>query len=290
MEPRPESLNCPRCNKLISGYLDECSGCGLANPASKAKWFGLLTLGGGSLIRPIIGLCILTFGMSYLLPMLIPLLAAPTHSGLFGLLPSPSSKALAVLGWADPRSIFSGQWHLLITAIFLHGGVLHILFNMLWVRDLGAQAEALLGPRLMVLAFVLTGIGGNLLAVYWPFFAHSLGVSSSFTPLVGASGAVFGLMGVIMSYAPRKAGFMGLGLARQMGKWALVLILLGFLMPGVSNLAHIGGFVSGWLLGKLIPLGRGRTLFESAGLFSLGLVIYAFATQFLLVSDWLSST
>jgi len=241
------------------------------------------------MVRPIISLCIALAVLSYLLPLLIPGLPGSGHSGFFGLLPAPSSSALALLGWADPRAIWGGQWHLLITAIFLHGGVLHIVFNMLWVRDLGAQAESLLSPRLLVFVFVLTGIGGNLLAVYWPLLALEFGVRASLAPVVGASGAVFGLMGVIMSYAPRRAGFMGMGLARQMGKWALVLILLGFLMPGVSNLAHIGGFVSGWLLGKLIPTGKGRGAFETAGLLSLGVVVYSFSLQFIAVSNWLAA-
>jgi len=286
MDPQPTSLICPRCGKLISGYLEECSHCGLARPSRKQKW--AIFLGqGGSVIRPIIGLCVLLFGLSYLLPLLSSSIPASQGSGFLKLLPAPSSAALAVLGWADPRAILEGRWYLLVTAIFLHGGFLHIIFNLLWVRDLGTQAEALLSPKVMFLVFVLTGAAGNLLAVFWPVIANSIGFRTQFAPVVGASGAVFGLMGVIMSFAPRGAGYMGLGLSRQMGKWALVMIALGFLMPGISNTAHIGGFISGWLLGKIIPVRSGVWAFELAGVGAMGLVFYSFSAQFYQAYLWL---
>ncbi|MDT8447595.1 MAG: rhomboid family intramembrane serine protease [bacterium] len=283
MEPRPESLICPRCGKLISGYLEECSYCGLANPAGKQRLLGLLGLNQGSLVRLLIGTNILFFGLSYLLPVLLPSLPTQGGRGFMGLLPGPSSASLALLGWADPRAIWAGQYHLLLTAVFLHGGFLHIIFNMLWVRDLGSQAEAILGPRLMVLVFLLSGALGNLLAVFWPAVAISLGMDDHFAPVVGASGAVFGLMGAIMAYAPKLGHYAASSLARQMGRWALVLVLLGFLIPGVSNTAHIGGFIGGWLLGKLIPLRMSltaRVLLEGGGLLMLLLTGASFLYQF----------
>lgn len=279
MDSRPSSLVCPGCGKLISGYLTECNFCGLKNPAQKKQLLGLMGLGPLSLIRPIIGVSILLFGLSYLLPLLIPGMPRTGGSGFLEFLPAPSPYALALLGWADPQAVFSGQWHLLFTAIFLHGGFLHILFNLLWVRDLGAQAEALLGPRLMFLVFLVSGAFGNLVAVVWPLVPLSLGFEGRFAPVVGASGAVFGLMGVIMAYAPKRAGFYGFGLAKQMGRWAVALILLGFLMPGISNAAHIGGFVAGWVLGKLLPAGKTKPLLELAAWAGVGVGVYAFLLQ-----------
>ena len=76
---------------------------------------------------------------------------------------------------------------------------------------------------------------------------------------VGASGAVFGLLGALVFYGRSRGGTFGLTVFRQYGQWALVLLALGFLMPGVNNLAHAGGFAGGYLAG--LALGheeRGR--------------------------------
>lgn len=281
------SLICPGCGKLISAYLEECSFCGLKEPARKKQIAKLLTLGQGSFVKPIIGLCILLFGLGYLLPLLIPgLPGARPGGGLLGFLPAPSSAALALLGWADPRLILAGHYHLLITAIFLHAGFLHIIFNLLWVRDLGAQAELVLGHKAMFLVFVVAGVLGNALAVFGPMVLLSLGIETQLAPIVGASGAVFGLMGAMMAFAKRLPGGIGLDLARQMGKWALVLILLGFVFPGISNAAHIGGFVGGVGVGRLLPLKKGLKAQAGLDLFTLatmGLVAFAFLYQTYLV-------
>lgn len=290
-DPKPQSLICPRCGKLISAYLDECSHCGLAKPAAKRRFLGLLGLGQGSFVRLLIGACILLFGLSYLLPVLLPQIPTGGSQGFLGLLPGPASASLALLGWADPRAVYSGQYHLLLTAIFLHGGFLHIIFNLLWVRDLGSLAESILGPKLMVLVFLFSGALGNLVALFWPFVSISLGFDDRFAPVVGASGAVFGLMGAIMAFAPKLGNFAALGLARQMGRWALVLVVLGFLIPGVSNAAHIGGFIGGWALGKLLPLRMSysaRLVFEGAGMVLLLAAVGSFGLQFWRAASFLS--
>jgi len=196
---------------------------------------------------------------------------------MFGL-PSPPSVALALLGWADPMQILSGHYWLLVTALFLHGGILHLVFNLLWIRDLGQMAEELFGPAVMLLIYLVSGVAGNLLAVWTPFLLEMAGFEARHAAILGASGAVFGLLGAMIAFGNRLAHWQARAMAKQFRTWAIVLIGLGFLIPGVSNAGHVGGFLGGYLLGRILPLRRQNPLlFNLLGLASLGVVLASFA-------------
>lgn len=234
---------------------------------------------GRSFTRTIITINIVFFVASFLLPLFIPL-KIPIFQRSFGILPSPSSQALGILGWAEIRVFMSGDWWVLITAMFLHGGILHILFNMLWVRDLAPQTETLFSPHKMVIIYVLSGIGGNLAALFTPVIARSfLQISMGNYPVVGASGAVFGLIGAIIAFGRKRGGFWGRQVVRQLGMWAAIMIAMGFIFPGISNAGHIGGFISGFLVGQLMPLRNTPANNRLCVLIGTGLIIlcgYAF--------------
>jgi len=249
-----KSILCPRCRKLISDYVEECPHCHLKNPAKKEAIFSRLMLFRRSYVKTIITITAVFFICSYLVPVFISV-KVPAGKDLFGLLPAPSSVSLNLLGWADIRLVLSGNWWVLITAIFLHGGILHILFNMLWVRDLAPQAEVLFGSHNMLTLYVLSGVVGNLVALFTPIILNLLfNFRMPSYPVVGASGAVFGLMGAIIAFGRKRGGFFGRQMARQIGMWAVILIVMGFLFPGISNAAHIGGFIAGYLIAHLMFL------------------------------------
>ncbi|MCP4756331.1 MAG: rhomboid family intramembrane serine protease [Proteobacteria bacterium] len=251
-----KSIICPGCGKLISNYSSECPYCELKTPAKKQGMLRLLGGGRRSFVKAIIVVNVVLFVASYLLPLVIPT-KVPMGKGLMGLFPSPSYVALNLLGWADIRMLLSGSWWVLITAVFLHGGVLHILFNMLWVRDLGPQTELFFGSHRMVTIYILSGVAGNLVALFTPFlFNVHLGTDMRLAPVIGASGAVFGLMGSIVAYGRKRGGIFGRQLVRQLGMWALILIVMGFVFPGISNAAHIGGFATGFVVGQIMPIRR----------------------------------
>ncbi|MCP4298498.1 MAG: rhomboid family intramembrane serine protease, partial [Proteobacteria bacterium] len=213
-----------------------------------------LNTGNISFVKPIITINVVFFVLSYLVPVIIPG-GYPSGRGILGFLPAPGSMSLNLLGWADPKAIFNGNWWQLVTGMFLHGGVLHILFNMMWVKDLGPQTEAFFSPYKMLLIYIISGIAGNLLAVSLPFIVRSLfDYPMRIAPVIGASGAVFGLMGSMIAYGRKRGGPFGQQIASQFSKWALVIIILGFLMPGISNAAHVGGLLAGILIGSSIPL------------------------------------
>ncbi len=186
--------------------------------------------------RAVIVVCV----AAYLGSLLLDLPAATRMRGMFGLL-SPSPAALDALGMTGAYALKHGRWWTLVTAIYLHGGLLHILFNLLWVRQLAPAVEDLFGRARLVVIFTAAGALGFLVS-------DLAGVPFS----IGASGGIFGLLGALVFYGKSRGGTFGLAIMRQYGHWALILFVLGFLMPGVDNFAHAGGFAGGFLAGAAL--------------------------------------
>lgn len=134
-----------------------------------------------------------------------------------------------ILGILDPRS--------LATALFVHFGLLHILFNMYALHSLGREIERLEGPRGLFLGFLLTGLSANLISVGWHTWLWR-------GPLIqgGASGALTGLIGILYQRAGR---YLAGGMIRQqILRWMIAIVVFSFAVRG-DNAAHIGGFVAG---------------------------------------------
>ncbi len=140
----------------------------------------------------------------------------------------------------------SGQWWRLLTYMFLHGGLMHIAFNMWCLWDLGALCESLYGRWTFGAIYFITGIAAGLASVAW-----NPGVLS-----VGASGAIFGLAGALI--ASFYLGEFSLPKVAISGTLRSLLFFVGFnvlfgsLVPGIDNGAHGGGLVSGLIVGALI--------------------------------------
>lgn len=234
---RIQSVLCPNCGRLISAKAAECIHCGMKNPNLWGLSGFLRGLFGQetSFIPAISGVCI---GL-YVLCLLMDPSAIFRSSGLLGFL-SPSSASLNRLGMTGAMAMVRGEWWTLFTAIYLHGGILHILFNVLWIRQLGPVVEDLFGVARAFVIFTLSGVFGFLISNY----AYVLSFFIPFT--IGASGSIFGLLGALVYYGRRRGGTFGAAVYRQMGQWALVLFIFGFLFPGINNFAHAGGFVGGY--------------------------------------------
>lgn len=279
-----KAIACPNCGKLISNYLDQCPHCGITKPARKSQLLKLFGGTNGSYVKPIITVNVIMFILSYILPFFIPT-QVPTGRDIFGILPAPSPVSLNLLGWSDVRLVLSGQWWVLITAAFLHGGLIHIFFNMMWVKDLGPQTEMLFSPHKMLIIYLLSGVFGNLVAIFTPVLANTIfGLNMRILPVIGASGAIFGLLGALVAFGKRHGGVIGKQIVSQFGKWALIIIAMGFFFSGVSNAAHIGGFIGGYLLGRIIPLHNGYksnqvTIWIASGM--VGLTVFSFALMIL---------
>ncbi len=228
------AILCPSCGRLTDASADACFFCGRRHPRGWAFIAGLRQLSSSvDVTRTIILVC----GALYVISLLIDLHEALQVRGPFEVL-SPSGRALNDLGMTGALAWRLGHWWTLITAIYLHGGLLHILFNVLWVRQLGPAVEAVYGPARLVVIFTVGGVAGFLLS-------NLVGVS--FT--IGASGAIFGLLGALVAYGRQRGGTFGAIVFRQYGQWALILFIFGFLLSGVNNFAHAGGFVGGLVCG-----------------------------------------
>jgi membrane associated rhomboid family serine protease/cytochrome c-type biogenesis protein CcmH/NrfG len=174
----------------------------------------------------------------------------------------------------------TGQWWRLVTYMFLHGGLLHIAFNMWCLWDLGALCESLYGRWTFAVVYLITGVAGGLASVAW-----NPGVLS-----VGASGAIFGLAGALIASfylgefsLPRVA--IG-GTLRSLLVFAGFNLFLGGFLGGVDNACHVGGLVSGLMLGALIARVAPQTDAPTrrASVLTVGALIVLFAA--LGVNQW----
>jgi membrane associated rhomboid family serine protease len=231
------AILCPSCGRITNADAAVCLTCGFRRP-------GLWGFGGalgrlvGSLdvTKTISMVC----GGLYVLSLVIEPGAALQARGPLELL-APSGRALLRLGATGAFAWEAGRWWTLITAIYLHGGLLHILVNVLWIRQLGPAVEELFGPARLATIFTLAGAAG---------FAYSTYAGVPLT--IGASGSICGLLGAMVAYGRQRGGVFGAQVLRQYGIWALVLVIFGFLVPGVDNHAHAGGFVGGFLAATLL--------------------------------------
>lgn len=237
---------CPRCRKLISADEPHCPHCGLRAPGA---WLNSERLTGllrdpDRLLRAIV---YLNAGMFILSLLLNPRLSAGGFNPL-GFL-SPDSRILILLGATGtiPIDTYGVGWWSLLAANYLHGGLLHILFNMMALRQIAPLVIDAYGPYRMVTLYTLSGVLG---------FALSYLAGIPLT--IGASAAVCGLIGCALYYARSRGGAYGQALYRQLGGWALGIFVFGFIVPGINNWGHGGGLFGGALVGWLLGYNEKR--------------------------------
>jgi rhomboid protease GluP len=163
---------------------------------------------------------------------------------------STNDLTLLAFGVKSNPAIANGQWWRFATPIFLHIGLLHIVFNSYALWIVGPQVEKLYGSARFVILYVLTGVA-------------SVAASYFYRPEVqsaGASGAIFGLFGVLLVFGIRHRHDIPPFFKRAVGTGVLPVILInlviGFSIPFVDNSAHIGGLVAGAALAAIIPFQR----------------------------------
>lgn len=138
------------------------------------------------------------------------------------------------------------QYYRIITSIFLHFGIQHLLNNMVMLGALGWNLEREIGKVRFLIIYLVSGIAGNILSMYMNIIHDEQVVSA------GASGAIFGLMGALVYVVIVNRGRLG----RLSGRGMLILVFLslyfGLTSSGVDNYAHIGGLISGFLLAVIL--------------------------------------
>jgi rhomboid protease GluP len=246
---------CSSCGVLVGVNDDKCYNCGRRNPGLWGYSQLLRSLGRDLGFVPfVIGTCAVVH--------VLTLLASGgniNQGGLFGFL-GPSNIALFVFGATGPAIVFQfGRWWTILSASWLHAGLLHIAMNLFGIRYLGPAVAEMYGPARLVIIYTAGGVAGFALSVFWgaflppiPFIGSGRGIT------IGASACITGLLGAIYYYGHRG----GSSMARSYAGNAIVMILLqGFLLQGIiNNLAHLGGFGGGYLAARILdPLKPERT-------------------------------
>lgn len=233
---------CPACRALIDRKERVCPLCGEPVPAVAPAGLGRLL----DSILPqqaryttvVLSVNVFLFGLM--------LVAAIRGSGggfdgnlLFG---SIDIVTLVRFGAKYGSLIESGEWWRFVTPVFLHANLIHLGFNSWVLFDLGPAVEGLYGPQKFLVLYVLTGAAGFVLSFLWQPLAVS----------IGASGAIFGLIGVMIAYGYRNRRTAGEAVRNMFVRWAVYMLAFGLLIPGIDNAAHIGGLLAGIAFGALV--------------------------------------
>ena len=140
--------------------------------------------------------------------------------------------------------IADGEWWRFVTPVFLHGSLIHIGFNSWVLFDLGPAVEGLYGPQKFLVLYITTGAASFVASFLW----------SPNVPSVGASGAIFGLIGVMIAYGYRNRRSVSDSVRNMFVRYAIYMLAFGILFRRlhIDNAAHIGGLVSGIAFGWLV--------------------------------------
>lgn len=248
------SVVCASCGSLVGVNDDRCYTCGRRNPG---LW------GFGPVLRRFGNDLGFTFAIVYgcaglyLFSLILTVLTRGNLLGgsVFSIL-GPNNIASLALGASGAYPVFAeGHWWTLLSAGWLHGGALHILFNIMWVRQLGPAVGEMYGAARMVIIYTIASVCGFFLSSFLGYFGTVPFFSGGGLTL-GASAPIFGLLGALVYYG-RRGGSSLVG--SQALNYAITMFVLGLIMPGIDNAAHLGGFVGGYFGGMwLDPLKRER--------------------------------
>jgi membrane associated rhomboid family serine protease len=169
--------------------------------------------------------------------------------GVASLFSPPTPLLLTWGGQYWPATLNHGQWWRALTYAYTHGGLIHLGFNMMVLYQVGPLVERELGPARFLVLYTATALTATLAGLFW--YAQA--------PVVGASGALFGLIGFSIVYFHR-VGPPAHQLRNFMLQWALFAFVFGLLV-GADNAGHFGGAAGGALIGLLLPP---RSLFRPA--------------------------
>jgi len=246
---------CPHCRGLIDRNASACPLCGTSvkSPRARASATPGRVLGGlipvpSTATSALVAANVALYGISWYLTQASAGPGSPV--GDTGI----DAVVMVRLGAMFGRLVFAGEWWRLVTAIFLHAGLLHIAMNLWCLFDLGPTVESLFSTTKFIVFYLVTGVAGFVLSLFW-----NRGLS------VGASGAILGLIGVLIG-ASYHHGHLGKDYRSQLYRWVFYIFLIGIVGGvfglGTDNAAHFGGLVTGAALGYVIPEGEPSTRFE----------------------------
>ncbi|HRC85000.1 MAG TPA: rhomboid family intramembrane serine protease [Thermoanaerobaculia bacterium] len=231
---------CRSCGRLVGSRDARCFHCGARNPGLWGFALALRRFGADlGFTELVIGVCVFLFLVQ----------AVMDPRGAMALM-RPSLRTLAVLGASGKLPVFDlGRWWTVLSAGWLHAGVLHIFFNLMWIRQLAPLVADGYGAPRMVIVYIVSSVTGFALstavALSPPIAALLHGGELS----VGASAAIFGLFAALIYYGRRGGSS---HLSSQIWGLAVLSFVLGFVVDGVDNWAHLGGFLGGYATARIL--------------------------------------
>jgi rhomboid protease GluP len=262
------SVICTSCGVLVGVNDDSCYNCGRRNPGLWGYGPALRRLGQD------LGFVPFVIGGTITLYVLSLLLSGTRIQAML----SPSTEVLFLMGASGAVPVFQfGRWWTVLTAGWLHAGVLHVVFNVMWIRQLAPAVADLFGPGRMVIVYTVAGVTGFAVSSVAGLYLGHLPIVGGAMFSVGASAPIFGLFGALVHYG-RRTGNSHIG---QSGlQYAMFLGIFGLIFPGVDNWAHLGGFAGGWLASVVLdPSKRERVDHLIVAVACLALTIVALITS-----------
>lgn len=259
MSKSSRAVLCSSCRRLVSSSEKVCPWCGARQPTLFGLAPSLHALFRDSFdpVWLVISSCVAL----YMGALILDPSELTRPSGLFSI-GSPQGWSLLRLGMTGEDIVAAGLWWTPLSAIFLHGSLLHIFFNLSWIRDLGPMAAQIFGKARFFILFCATGVAG---------FVFSNLVSGA--PTIGASCSIFGLIGAVLSYGKRRGGTWGAALSRQALSWAVGGLMISLALPNVNNWGHLGGLAAGLALGWVLPPAERQEERRGAQLLALALAL-----------------
>jgi rhomboid protease GluP len=240
------SVVCASCGYLVGVNDDRCYHCGRRNPGLWGFAPALRSLGHDAGFVPfVIGTCIIVYGL-----MLVASRGDLGQGGGPMSLLSPNQPSLFLFGASGRWPVFGyDRWWTVLSAGWLHGNLLHILFNLMWIRQLAPAVGEFYGPGRMVIIYTVAGVVGFTASSVVGLIPIPVPMLRGADLTVGASASIFGLLGALVYYGRRGGSRL---VQSQALNWAIMAGVLGFMLPGIDNWAHAGGFVGGYLAGRLL--------------------------------------
>jgi rhomboid protease GluP len=236
---------CPACRTLVERGGSTCPACGASlrgvPHGGMGRAVGLLVP-----MAPSMSSLILTANVA--MAVLVAAVGPVSDAGVLGGLLSPAPVTLALLGGKWVPLIRDGETWRLVTANYLHGGLLHLVLNSFALVTLGPLIERSFGWRKFFVLYTVSGISGFLVSAWWRPDVLS----------IGASGAIYGLLGFAVVYGRFRSGPAGRAISEHLMRW-LMYGLFMFFIPHIDSAAHVGGLIPGALLGLVLDPREPRT-------------------------------
>ncbi len=230
---------CPACRALVSGQENTCPFCGESLSIIHRVGVRRVTTS----LLPDINYTMLLLALNFLMFGLSLIASSKLGQGWVGLLQGFPARVLVDLGANYGPLLLYGEYWRLITGAFLHANLVHLLFNMMVLFDVGPAVEEMYGQHRFLCLYLFAAVTGSIASFLW---------GRGMNLMVGGSGALFGLIGVMIAYGYQHRTALAEQIKSMYLRWAIYGLIFGLIMPGTDNAAHIGGLIGGVIFGLVV--------------------------------------